>query len=85
MWLSGERICLSMQETQETSFRSLSQEDDLEEEMETHSRIHSCLENPMDRGAWQAIVQSVCKKLNPTEHTHTHTHACYTPETKTIY
>ena len=27
----------------------------------------SCLENPMDRGAWQATVREVAK-LNTTEH-----------------
>ena len=25
---------------------------------------HSCLENPMDRGIWQATVHGVAKKLN---------------------
>ena len=30
---------------------------DLEKEMATHS--YSCLENPMDRGAWQAMVHRV--------------------------
>ena len=31
-----------------------------EEEMETHSSFqHSSLENPMDRGAWQAIGQGL--------------------------
>ena len=30
---------------------------------------YSCLENPMDRGAWQAIVHGVTKKSNMTEHT----------------
>ena len=38
----------------------------LEEEMATHSSI-SCLENPMDRGTWQATVHRVAK----TEHTRT--------------
>ena len=36
---SVERTCLTMQETQETWFRSLGQEDPLEKEMETHSSI----------------------------------------------
>ena len=36
---------------QETWVRSLGQEDPLKEEMATHS-CKSCLENPMDRGAW---------------------------------
>ena len=38
---------------------------------------YSCLENPMDRGAWWAIVHGVTKswtQLNT--HTHTHTQAC---------
>ena len=36
----------------ETWVRSLGQEDSLEMEMATHS----CLENPMDRGAWWAKI-----------------------------
>ena len=32
--------------------QSLGQEDPLEEEMATHSRQYSCLENPMGRGSW---------------------------------
>ena len=35
----------------ETQVQFLGQEDSLEEEMETHS----CLENFMDRGAWQSV------------------------------
>ena len=35
----GERICLPMQETQETVFLSLGGEDPLEEEMKTHYSI----------------------------------------------
>ena len=30
---------------------------------------YSCLENPMDRGAWQAIVRGGLKELNMTEAT----------------
>ena len=33
---------------------------------------YSCLENPMDRGAWQAMVHRVTES-DLTEHTHTHT------------
>ena len=29
-----------------------------------------CLENPMDRGAWWAIVQGGCKESDTTEHIH---------------
>ena len=39
--------------------RSLDQKDPLEEGMATHSGI--VLENPMDRGAWQAAVHSVAQ------------------------
>ena len=41
--------------------RSLGQEDPLEKGMATHSSILSCLENPLDRGAWQATVHMVTK------------------------
>jgi len=49
-----------MQETQETRVRSPDGEDPLEEEMVTHSR-YSYLENPKDRGAWQATAHGVAK------------------------
>ena len=49
-----------MQETQEMPVRSLGQEDPLEQEMATHSNI-SCLENPVDRGAWKATVSGITK------------------------
>ena len=44
---------------QETWVRSRGQEVPLEEKMAKHSNIsntrqYSCLQNPMDRGAWQA-------------------------------
>ena len=41
---------------------------------------YSCLENPMDRGAWRAAVQGVTQNqtglrwLRTHTHTHTHTH-----------
>ena len=47
---------LAMQKTQ---VPSLGREDPLEKEMAIHSS--TCLENPMDRGAWQAIVHGVAK------------------------
>ena len=45
---------------QEAWVRSLGGEDPLVKGMATHSSI-SCLENPMDRGAWQATVHGVTK------------------------
>ena len=36
---------------------------------------YTCLEKPMDRGAWQATVHGVTKSRTP-PHTHTHTRAC---------
>ena len=52
-----ERIGLTMQKTQ---VPSLGRDDPLEKEMATHS----CLGNPMGRGAWQAAVQGVTKQLD---------------------
>ena len=38
---------------------------------------YSCLENPMDRGAWQATVHGVAKSQTRLPHTHTHTDTVY--------
>ena len=56
---------------QETWVRSLGWGDPPEEGMVTHSNIlgegnskplqYSCLENPMDRGVWQATIHGVTK------------------------
>ena len=35
----------------------------------SNSLQYSCLGNPMDRGAWQAIVHGVAKELDTIEHT----------------
>ena len=48
----------AMQETQETQFPSLGQEDPLEKEMATHSSILAW-RIPMDRGDWWATVHGV--------------------------
>ena len=50
----------SMQEPQETQFRSLDQKDPLEEE-NGNPLQYSCLENPRDRGAWWATVHRMAK------------------------
>ena len=57
-WCLSSKNLPSMQETQEMWVRSLGQEDPLEEEMATH---YSCLENPRDRGTWQAIIHRIAK------------------------
>ena len=44
---------------QEMWVRSLGQEDPLEEQMAAH--LCACLDNPMDGGAWQAIVHGIIK------------------------
>ena len=45
---------------QETQVGFLVEEDPLEEGLATHSSIpENCLENSMDRGAWQATVLAV--------------------------
>ena len=55
-----------MQEMKEMQVPSLSLEDLLEKEMATHFSIHSCLGNPMDRGAWHAVVLGVARAAEPT-------------------
>ena len=45
---------------QETRVQSLGREDPLEKGMATPLQ-YSCLENPMDRGAWWAIVHGLAK------------------------
>ena len=45
---------------QETWIRSMAWGDPLEKGMATHSSM-SCLENSMDREAWQALVHRVAK------------------------
>ena len=51
---------------QETQVQSLGGEDHLEKEMATHSKemaTHSCLGNPMDRGAWWAIQSTGLQRV----------------------
>ena len=45
---------------QETQIPSLGKEDLLEKEMAVHSS-YSCMENSMDRGAWQTAVHGASK------------------------
>ena len=61
------------QEMQETCVQSLGQEDLLEE---GNPLQYSCLENPMDRGAWRATIHGLTKSqtrlnLPSTQHTQT--------------
>ena len=55
----------AMQETQETRVQSLDWEDSLEKGMGNPLQ-YSCLENSMDRRAWQATVHGVTE-LDMTE------------------
>ena len=61
-----------MLETQEMWVRSLGWENLLEKEMATQ---YSCLENSMDRGAWQAMVHVVTKSQTQLS-THTYREHC---------
>ena len=53
---------------QETWLQSLGREDPLEKGMATHSSI---LENPMDRGPWQATVHGITKSQTQLNNYHT--------------
>ena len=55
---------------QETCVQPLGGEDPLEEGMATLQ--YSCLEDPMDRGAWQATVHGVAKSWTWLSHFHFH-------------
>ena len=57
---------------QETRVQSLGPDDFLEKGLATHSSMLACLENPMDRGAWQTVVHGVTKldTTEVTEHSH---------------
>ena len=57
--ISGTRASMvkNLPAMQDSWVQSPGWKDPLENEMATHS--NSCLENPMDRGAWQAIVQGI--------------------------
>ena len=68
-------IHLPMQKTQETLFRSLSQEDLLEQDMATCYNILA-MENSLDREDWWATVMRSQRVEHDwrTEQTHTHTH-----------
>ena len=50
-----------MQETKETWVRSLGWEYPLPEGVHGNPLQYSCLENPMDGGAWQVIVRGVAQ------------------------
>ena len=63
----GDSVVKNLPAVWETWIQYLGQEDTLEKKMATHSNIlirkiqYSCLENPMDRGAWLATVHGVTK------------------------
>ena len=62
MWgFPSDPVRKNLPTIQETRVPSRGREDPLEESMATHSSILSCLEKPMDRGAWQAIVHNFTK------------------------
>ena len=53
------RVVENLPAIQETLAQSLGQEESLEGN--GNPLQYSCLENPMDRGAWQAMVHSVAR------------------------
>ena len=75
-WLSGKESA-SQCRSCKRQFRSLGQEDPLEKEMATPLQ-YSCLENPVDRGVWQAIVQGVVRVGHDgNDLAHTSSQACH--------
>ena len=52
----GKKFAFQFNEMQEMWVRSLGRDDPMEEK-----RQYSCLENPMDRVAWQATIRRAAK------------------------
>ena len=67
---------------QETQVQSLGQEDPLEKKKEMATNSYSCLENPMNRGAWRATVHEVTKSQIRLTNSHTHKGFCNGPDKK---
>ena len=69
-----------MQETLEIQVLSQGRGDPLEKDMATPLQ-YSCLENPVDRGAWQAtshgVAQSLIRLSTQTHYTFMHTYYAY--------
>ena len=63
------QIVKNLPAMQKTHVQSLSWEDPLEKEMAIQ---YSCLENSMDRGAWQAAVHGLTKSWTQLSDYHSH-------------
>ena len=63
----GAQIVKNLPPMQETQVQSLGWEDPLEKDLATNPLQFSCLENSIDRGAWQAVVHGVPIELDTTE------------------
>ena len=72
MWASlvGQMV-KNLAAIQETQVQSLGWED-IPGEVNDYSLQYSCLENFMDRGIWQAIVQGITKRQTRLSDSHTH-------------
>ena len=57
----GGSMAKNLPAIQETWVQSLGQEDPLEKEGNGNPLQYSCLENSVDRGAWQATVHGITK------------------------
>ena len=54
----------NLPEMQKTQVQSVGWEDPLEEGVATHSSMHACLGNPMDREAWQTNKKSPVSRVS---------------------
>ena len=80
--------CVNQQSTGQQIYSRLTEGWHLQETQQSHGEgsgnplQNSCLENPMDRGAWGATVHGVAKRRtwhsDSHAHTHTHTHTAVT-------
>ena len=81
-WLSGEDFTCSAGETGDMG--SIPESGRSPGEENGNSLQYSCLEDPMDRGAWRARVHRVSKSQTQLN-THTHTHICDLNGAESLY
>ena len=82
-WLTGSKKTPAIQEMQEMWARSLGREDHQKEATGSNSLQYSCLENPMDREAWQAMAHQLPKSW--TQLKRLSVHACTLERTLIFY
>ena len=72
-WFTNTNLSLNPKNSLKFSGKSWNEKIDV-----FYTRQYFCLQNPMERGAWRAIVHSVTKSRTPLKQLSMHTHFCNT-------